>query len=183
MLHLIALLIGVVIGLLRGGRLSHLAQLKLRSLWFVGLSLVIQLLIFPLFSDAPLVPYATVPLHLLSYGLLIVWLAINLRRLPIGLLLIGAACNLIALASNGGRIPVSTTALERAGLGSTAERLLQEGVFGNGVRMGASTHVNVLGDWLYLPAWVPAATAFSIGDLLVAVGLAWLVARGMKADG
>jgi len=179
MLYLIAIAIGLAIGFARGGRLPHLVRLRLRWLWLVPVALLIQLLIFPLVSGAPLLPYAKAPLHILSYAILVFWLVMNVRGLPIGALLAGAACNLVTIASNGGYMPASTTALQRAGLGYTADRLQEGEILANVIRMSPSTRLNVLGDWLYLPSWIPFATAFSIGDVLIMVGLAWLIARGM----
>ena len=183
MLYLIALLIGVVVGFARGGRLAHLARLRLRWLWLVPIALVIQLLIFPLFAGGPLLPVATAPLHLISYSLLMIWLAVNLCVLPMGVLFLGATGNLVAVASNGGYMPASETALRQAGLGGLADRLLDGGAVANVVLMTPSTRVNVFGDWLFLPDGVPFATAFSLGDVLIMVGLAWLIARGMVANG
>jgi hypothetical protein len=100
-----------------------------------------------------------------------------------GVLLLGAVSNFTAVASNGGRMPASVTALERAGLLRAASGLLEGETPANVVLMSSSTHVNSLGDWLYLPESVPFATAFSIGDVLIMVGLGWLIARGMKANG
>lgn len=183
MLYLVALLIGLLIGFLRGGRLSHLSRLHLRWLWVVPVALVIQLLIFPLFSGEPLLPYATAPLHLVSYGILIVWLLVNLRLLSVGVLLLGAVCNLVAVAANGGYMPASITALERAGFQGAVDRLLQGEAVANVILMSSATKANALGDWFYLPERIPFSTAFSIGDVLIMVGLAWLIARGMVADG
>lgn len=182
MLYLVALLVGLVVGFLRGGRLSHLTRLCLRWLWLVPVALAIQLLIFPLFSGTPLLPYATAPLHLISYAILIAWLLVNLRLLPMGVLLAGATCNLVAVASNGGYMPASITALERAGFQGAVDRLLQGETVANVVAMSSSTKVNALGDWFYIPERIPFSTAFSIGDVLIMVGLAWLIARGMTAD-
>jgi hypothetical protein len=153
--YLVAILIGLVIGWLRGGRLSRLAQLRLRWLWIVLLALVIQLLIFPIFSESALLPYATTPLHLLSYAILIAWLAVNLRTAPMGVLLLGALSNFTVLASNGGRMPVSATALQQAGLARTAGGLLETEAVANVTLMGPSTHLNFLADWLYMPKWIP----------------------------
>jgi hypothetical protein len=182
MLFLAAILIGVVIGFLCGGRLSHLARLRLRWLWLVPISLVIQLLIFPLFSEAPLFPYATVPLHLFSYALVGLWLIVNLRMIPLVVTGVGALANFLAVAANGGRMPASVSALQRAGLEHAATQLGQHGVYANGILMGDGTRFNVLGDWLYLPGWMPFATALSLGDVLIMVGLVWLIARGMVAN-
>lgn len=140
------------------------------------------MLIFPLFSGIPLLPYATAPLHLISYAILIAWLLVNLRLLPMGALLAGATCNLVAVASNGGYMPASLTALERAGFQGAVERLLQGETVANVVAMSSSTKVNALGDWFYIPERIPFSAAFSIGDVLIMVGLAWLIARGMTAD-
>ncbi len=181
MLYLVALLVGLAIGRLSGGRLAHLARLRLRWLALVPVALVIQLLIFPLFSGSPLLPYGTAPLHLASYALLIVVVARNLHLLPMRGLLLGAACNLGTVIANGGYMPASVHALRRAGLDRVAERLLDGEAVANVTLMGPSTHLNGLGDWLYLPEGVPFATAFSVGDVLIMIGLAWLMAWGMRA--
>jgi len=182
-LYLLAILVGIIAGYLRRGRLHHLVELRLRYSWLILVSLVIQLLIFPLFSGAPLLPYGTVPLHLVSYAILVVWLGMNLRVLPIGVLLLGAACNLAAVAANGGYMPASAAALQRSGLVHAAEWLLEGHPVANVVLMTSSTRLNVLGDWLYAPGWIPFSTAFSIGDVLIVVGIVWLIVRGMVANG
>ncbi len=182
MLYLVAMIAGLGIGFLRGGRLRYLAQLKLRWLWLVPLALVIQLLIFPLFSGSPLLPYATEPLHLASYALLMLWLVMNVRTPPMSILSLGAICNFVVIVSNGGYMPASATALQQAGLAHIAERLLEGDVVANVTLMSALTRVNALGDWLYLPSWIPFSTALSIGDVLIAVGLVWLLVRGMVAN-
>ena len=182
MLYLVALLVGLVIGFLRGGRLSHLTGLRLRWLWIIPVALAIQLMIFPLFSRTPLLPYATVPLHVLSYVLAGVWLIANLREPPLVVMVSGALSNFVTVAVNGGRMPASETALRAAGWSETADLLVSQGDYGNVVLMGETTRLNWLGDYLYLPEWVPFAVAFSIGDVLIMVGLAWLIARGMVAS-
>jgi hypothetical protein len=96
---------------------------------------------------------------------------------------LGAVLNLIVIAANRGYMPASPTALARAGKAQAAERLVAEGVYGNVRAMGEGTRLDVLGDWLYLPHGVPLATAFSLGDLLIGLGLVGLVVWGMRARG
>jgi len=180
MIFLVAVLVGVLAGLLLGGRLSNLPSLKLKWLWLVLGGLVLQVLIFPLFSERPLLPYATVPLHYLSYGMVFLFLFLNLRVRPLLALGAGALLNLLPIAANGGRMPASATALARAGYVEVAERLASGSTHGNVLLMSEGTRLNILGDWLYLPSWVPFATAFSIGDLLIMIGVAWLIVRGMR---
>jgi hypothetical protein len=177
---LYGVVIGVLIGYLLGGRIARLVTVPLKNPWILFLALLIQFLIFPLFTERPLIPYGTAYLHGLSYFLVLVWLLRNLRIRPLWVLVGGALLNAAAILSNGGYMPASADALSRAGLVTTAERLLAEGTYGNVIRMGAGTHLNALGDRIALPDWIPFATALSIGDLMIMIGLAWLIARGMK---
>ena len=183
MFLIVSVLLGVAIGYATGGRLSHLARLRLRATWLVLLALLVQLLIFPLFTDRPLLPYATTSLHLSSYALVFLFLALNWRQWALLLTGVGAGLNLIAIAANRGYMPASPTALARAGKAEAAGRLAAEGVYGNVCAMGEGTRLDVLGDWLYLPQGVPLATAFSLGDLLIGIGLVGLIVWGMRARG
>ena len=180
MVFLYGILIGVLVGYLLGGRLSRLVSVPLRRSWILLLALLIQLLIFPLFSEKPLFPYGTAYLHGLSYFLVLLWLVFNLKIRPLWVLIGGALLNAAAILSNGGYMPASAEALTRAGLHTAADHLLHDGTYGNVVRMSAGTHLNALGDWIPLPRWIPLATALSIGDLMIMIGLVWLIARGMK---
>lgn len=171
--------IGILVGYLRRGRVAHLVSLRLRLLWVIPISLLLQLAIFPFFSERPLFPYATSSLHLLSYALILVFLVLNYRTFPLLIIGMGALLNLLVIAVNAGYIPSAPTALARAGSEDVAAYLLKEGTYGNVILMSEGTRLNFLGDLLYLPRWVPFATAFSVGDLIVALGLIWLIAWGM----
>ena len=174
--------IGLLVGFVVGGRLSNLGRLPLRWMGLLLPALLIQLLIFPSFTAKALVPVATAPLHILSYVLLSLWIVGNSRLLPIFVLGIGAICNLSVLLANGGFMPASIGALQRAGLPILAERLLNEGGYSNLVLMSADTRLNFLGDFLYGPKWIPFSSAFSIGDLLIALALTWLIVKGMRIN-
>ena len=176
-----AVLIGVILGYLCGGRISHLVTLKLRSLWLIFVALIIQLTIFPLFSNRPLLPYATNTLHLSSYALLLVFLVLNYRVFPLLVLGMGSLLNLLVITLNHGYMPSSLTALARAGSKAIADHLLAGDTYGNVVRMSERTRFNLLGDRFYLPHWVPFATAFSLGDLIIGLGLIWLIVWGMRS--
>ena len=134
----------------------------------------------PLVYAAAILPFAEVPLHVLSYVLLSIWIVVNARVLPVALLGLGAVCNFSVLIANGGLMPASSRALQQAGLDSLANHLMQEGSYANLISMSPSTHLNFLGDILYLPKWIPFSVAFSIGDLLIWLALIWLIVKGMR---
>ncbi|MFH1609844.1 MAG: DUF5317 domain-containing protein [Candidatus Bipolaricaulota bacterium] len=174
-----ALGIGIVAGLVRRGNLANLGRLRLRALYLILLALLIQVLIFPLGSGAPILKVGAAYLHLLSYVLLLGFVALNRRYPEILVMGVGLCLNLIAIAANGGYMPASAEALRRAGLHEVAAALEQGLRQGNTVLMDAGTRLNFLGDFLYLPGWVPLASAFSLGDVVLGLGLATLVARRM----
>ena len=45
--------------------------------------------------------------------------------------------------------------------------------------MSAQTRLNFLGDWLFLPAWFPLSSAFSVGDVILGIGAALFLYRRM----
>jgi hypothetical protein len=182
MIFLYAVVIGIAVGYALGGRLSHLAFLRLRGMWLVPVALVIQLLIFPLFTPNPVIPFGTAILHGVSYGLVLLWLLLNVRIRPLIAVGGGALLNIAVVSLNGGYMPASPATLERAGLISVARLLARGETYGNLVGMTPATRLNALGDWIGLPRGVPFATAMSVGDVLIMVGIAWLLAKGMKTD-
>ncbi|MFP3953660.1 MAG: DUF5317 family protein [Candidatus Acetothermia bacterium] len=182
MFFLWAVVIGLLIGLFRGGSLNNLDDYPLRGLPLVLLALVVQVLIFPLFTQDPLIAWGTNYLHFLSYGFLAVFVLINLRIWQVSLMGIGGLANLITISVNGGYMPASVHSLQGAGQNAVAESLLNYETYGNVIRMSSSTYLNFFGDWLYIPDWLPLSTAFSLGDLLVAFGLVAFLGIGMVSD-
>lgn len=178
MVLLWAILLGLLIGLVRHRGLAHLAALKLRAGWLVLLAVLIQILILPLGQNAqPIVTWGMEYLHIASYALLLLFAVINYRERALWLMALGMLSNFIVITVNGGHMPASLDALRAAGRTTTVERLLTDGVSGNVILMNEATKLNFLGDVFWLPSWVPFANAFSIGDLLLGVGVIWLLAK------
>ena len=107
--------------------------------------------------------------------------SINYRVWALLVIATGSISNLLVIAVNGGRMPSSVHALTSAGQPEIARKLVTEGAWGNVVLMSEKTRLDFLGDWLYLPHGVPLATAFSIGDLTIAIGLIILIVWGMRS--
>jgi hypothetical protein len=178
MVLLWAILLGIVIGVVRHRGLAYLAELKLRGGWLVLGAMLLQMLILPLGSAKPILTWGMEYLHILSYLLLLLFVAINYRERALWVMALGMLSNFLVIAVNGGHMPASVEALRAAGRTATVERLLTEGVSGNVILMSEQTKLNFLGDILWLPSWVPLANAFSIGDLLLGLGVVWLLGKG-----
>ncbi len=189
MLLLWALPLGILLGYLRGGRLANLARLELRGTGLVLAALVIQLLIFPLplpGREGPLLALskgATAALHLASYALLAAFVALNRKERGLLLMGLGMLLNVVVIAANGGYMPTYPELLAAAGRLEAAQKLKAMGTYANNVCInceGVSARLTFLGDVFYVPAGVPFANVFSLGDVLLAVGLIALLQAKMR---
>ena len=178
MFLLVAIVIGFAVGLIWGGRPGNLARLHLRWRGLIFLALVIQVAIFTSWSP---VPPALVPiLYILSDLIALVWLGRNIRIAGIPCVTLGSISNLAAILANGGRMPVDGSLLSRA-RGAAAEAAIASGHSAtNSVIATGHTRLPWLTDRFLLPPPFPFPTVFSVGDLLIGVGVAWLIAVGMR---
>ena len=167
---------GFIAGLLAGGSFANLERLSLRLWWAAVGALALQLIAFsPL--GAPLPAAAGVGMHLASYALLLAFVVANIRRPPVLCFGAGVAANTLCIAVNRGYMPAREAALRLAGLPVSATP------HNNSVLAGAGAHLAFLGDVFAVPHWLPLANIFSVGDLLIGVGLAWLIAETMRRGG
>jgi len=173
MLLLYSIPIGLVAGLLLGGRASSLAGVSIR--WW---PLAIGGLLFQLVLFSPAVA-ATIgdmgpALYVGSTLVVLVALLANLGQPGFRLILCGALLNLLVIVANGGQMPAAEAAV-RAVHGP-----LDESRFSNSVVMDESVPFFLLGDIFVLPRPIPLANVFSIGDVLIAVGGACFIAATMR---
>ncbi len=179
MLLLWALIFGLLIGLFRHGNLGNLAHINLKGRWLILGALVVQLLIFPLGHSAPLLQTGTEYLHFLSYFFLLMFIVLNRHYLGFIITGVGLALNIIVISANGGYMPASAEALRNAGLDQVAA-ILESGIHhGNTILMNADTKLNFLGDIFSAPKYIPFSTAFSIGDILIGLGIVVFLAIEM----
>lgn len=166
MILAVALVALGVLVVARGGSLGRLQDVRLHAPYLVVVGLAIQLVVVSLLpaSVPPLVARAV---HLESYVLVVAFLLHN-RHLPgLGTIGLGTAANAIAIAANGGVMPASPAALRFAGRATTSAG------FANSTAV-PHPHLAFLGDVFALPAGVPLANVFSVGDVLLVVG-AWIL--------
>jgi hypothetical protein len=166
-----AVLIGLLAGLLLGGRLSRLAEVPLRGRWLFFAAIGLQLVAYPPFVGVrPGNGVATV-LQVVSYGCLVAVTLLNVRLTGMAIAGAGMLCNLAAILANGGHMPGLPSALADAGL-------TYDGVRNNSVRDAAPNLPWLVDRWA-APGWVPWGTVFSAGDVLIAVGVAVVIAAAM----
>lgn len=159
-----SVLIGLALALALGGDLRRLLDYPLRLEWTAPLALAIQVITFS--GRLGLTAAETASLHLLSYGLLVAFVLANARTVTLLPVVAGLVLNTLAIAVNGGVMPVSPRAVSAAGIS----------ISGNAnVSLGA-THLRWLGDVFALPVRVPLANVFSVGDILIGFGMIGFIA-------
>jgi hypothetical protein len=149
--------------------------MELRWAWLLPLGFLLQGVAF--YTPLPSQEYV-VGLHLASYAVVVLAIGLNLRLMPLRVLGLGTLANLTAIAANGGFMPASPTALRAAGL-ERGIAALADRPLANSRLMDEHTLLPFLGDIFALPAEVPLANVFSVGDVLIALGVALLVGQAM----
>jgi hypothetical protein len=179
MISVVILLPVVAAALLRGGSLIHLAELRLRWVPLVLAALAVQLLIFTPFRAESLIPGWTPQLYLLSMAMLTIWVALNWRIPGMAVMALGLLSNFVAIAANGGYMPVSP---ESAQLAGRLQHYAAEGlpVANNSIATGDQARLWLLTDILPIPAGLPFANVYSIGDVLLTIGGALLCYRAIR---
>jgi hypothetical protein len=171
MFILYAIPLGIVGGYLLQGRLDRLGDIRFRWGWLAIAGLAVQVVLFsgPV-ADA--VGVAGPAIYVASTAAVLVAVLRNLTIPGIALVAIGAASNLLAIAANGGVMPASPDAIAALGASDGAG-------FSNSVVV-ADPALRPLTDIFVLPSWVPFANVFSIGDLLIGLGVVVVIAAGMR---
>jgi hypothetical protein len=169
---LYALAVGLVLGLLLGGRLSRLGDIRLRWPAVALAGLIVQIVLFaPGVGDrlgalAPLV-------YIGSTFAVLLFVLRNVRVTGFPIIALGAACNLAAIVANGGYMPASPAALRALGEPSAPAGYSNS-------REIADPLLVPLTDIFALPAWMPFANIFSIGDVLIGLGVAIAIMAAMS---
>lgn len=171
MFILYAIPIGIAAGLLLGGRLDRLGELRLRWAPLAVLGLLVQV---ALFADpvSAAVGDAAPAIYVASTAAVLVAVLRDVRVPGMALIALGAASNLAAIVANGGYMPA-----DPAALASVVE--LSPG-YSNSVVV-ADPALRPLTDLYALPPAFPFANVFSVGDVLIGIGIAVVIVLAMRA--
>ena len=174
MFILYALVVGFVLGLVLGGRPDGLANLQFRLPWLIIGGLLVQVV---LFTDqvATVVGDLGPWIYVGSTGLVFLGVLRNIDISGMKIVALGAASNLAAIVANGGYMPASRGALEA--LGKTDPT-----IYSNSATLEHPA-LEPLTDIFALPAWLPSANIFSVGDVLIALGVVVVIVAAMRSAG
>jgi MFS family permease len=167
--------IGLVLGLLAGGRITNLGSVRLRWVPLLIVALILRFGTELLLSQGvPIVETLRVPLLALSFALLIAGIWVNRTYPGMTLALVGTLSNGLVIILNGGYMPIWEPSLTAAGftpadVNSSIHILIP-------ATLDASflVHLGPLSDVIPIPLPIIQNVA-SVGDLFLMLGLAFFL--------
>jgi hypothetical protein len=174
------ILLGLLLGLLAGGRLQNLALAQLRWSWLLVASIVLRFgTEAALNAHIGLVEQLRLPLLALAYGLLLAALWMNRSYPGLSLAFLGVLSNGIAIVANNGYMPIWDVSLAAAGL--TPADVNRS--FHQVVSVDTSAFLSralILGDVIPLPIPIESLrNVSSLGDVFLSLGLAFFLFAGV----
>lgn len=172
MFLLYAVVIGLVVGLAFRGKPSGLASLEFRwaPLAIAGFAVQIALFSEPISDRVGVLGPA---IYVASTGLVLLVVLRNVRISGLAVVAVGAASNLAAIVANGGYMPASPSAAVAAGR-SVASTYSNSAIVD-------SAALAPLTDIFALPRWLPLSNVFSIGDVLIGIGIVVAIVIAMRS--
>jgi len=179
MLYLYIIIISIIIGLFRNGKLSSLSQISLERIELILLACLIQAgLIFLGQKKVKFVLDYSSYMIIFSYILLLLAVWYNLKLKGMKIIALGIIFNFIVIVANGGHMPVLLNSLYRVGLDDFAIAL-KEGIYVTHTLITEKTLFAFLADIIPLPFPFPDPSVVSVGDFLMFYGVFSLVQNAM----
>ncbi|UCH35404.1 MAG: DUF5317 domain-containing protein [Armatimonadota bacterium] len=175
--------LGIVIALIAGGRFSRLGRLDLRWPWVFVAAFGVRAVIVVLGVRGwqPVIGIAPA-LHILSYVLLLAAVVANRHLWAMWVAALGVAMNFAVIAANGGTMPADADLVGASGQQQMVQ-LVESGRYPTHTLLDAGTRLPFLADRYLLPHPYPRPSVFSLGDILITLGVVVLIMRGMGAFG
>jgi len=169
--------LGLVLGLLGGGRVEHLISIRLRLVHLVFLGFVLRIAAqFAIEAGNAPADALRLPLFTGSFILILLGLWANREQPGLSLAFVGVLLNTIVITVNGGYMPVWEPAYIVAGFGPEDALGPLHQVVPGVVSSEFLLRAGPLGDILPIPIPLPfVQNVASIGDVFLGVGLAFFL--------
>jgi len=179
MLYVYIIIISIIIGLLRNGKLSSLSQISLKRIELIVLACLIQGgLIFLGSRNIKFVLDYCSYMIIFSYIVLLLAVWYNKKLKGIKIIALGIIFNFIVIVANGGHMPVLLSSLYKAGLNDFA-LVLKEGTYVTHTLITEKTLFGFLADVLPLSPPFPDPSVVSVGDFFMFFGVFSLIQNAM----
>ncbi|MEB3102291.1 DUF5317 domain-containing protein [Ferviditalea candida] len=164
------IILSLILGLIRKGSLKGLARIELKYGWVFPLLLIFQIGVFYFQQSSDLIARFSSYSFMLVYivGLIFLWL--NRASSGFMWILAGVFLNFLAMAVNGGRMPVSVDVAAKV-LDPSYIQELTGGLYAKHAAMSDSTLLGFLGDVIAYNRPYLGPQVISIGDIIMNIGI------------
>lgn len=180
----IGIVIGIIVGLVLKGKITNLAELKLQGFSLVLISLAVQLAVLatPLAAWPWMVQNGNL-IYMITMAVLLVGLLYNRQYgWSFWLIIVGTACNIVVIAQNQGAIPVDLNKLSMAtgeSVANIAQKFAAHTELSYRTPLTPLSQLGWMGDIIYIPLPLFNSNVYSIGDIIISIGLAAFVVKVM----
>ena len=169
-----SIVVGLLLGLLFGGKLGRLADIRIRLVPLLLVAVVIRFgTELALGNGVAIAETFRAPLLGIGYGLLLFVLWHNRRYPGMALAFVGIASNAFAIVANGGWMPVWLPAYDASGIPGPLSSVLHVPLLADNPT-DFLVHLGPLGDLVPIPIW-PVNNVASVGDVFLSGGLAFFL--------
>ncbi len=166
------IVIGLIVGFIRGGwlkSLSGLSKIKLIAGWIFPLLLILQLVVYRLQDKYEVIHRYSGYIYIAVYVCGIVFLYLNRKQPGFKWILAGVLMNFLVMAFNGGKMPVSPEAINA--IDPSYLETVKNGDLGTKhILLLSSARLPFLGDIIPITKPYPLPQVASLGDLVMSMG-------------
>jgi Family of unknown function (DUF5317) len=173
MFILYSLVIGLAVGFALGGRASGLTALTFRWRWAVLVGIVTQILLFSTPLNGIVGPLGPV-FYVGSTALVLAAILVNWRITGMPVIALGAVSNMSAIIANRGYMPADPAAM------AALDQTIRDPYSNSAIV--ADPALLPLTDIFALPAWLPFANVYSIGDVVLSIGIVIVIVAAMRGE-
>ncbi|MEA2537401.1 MAG: hypothetical protein QOF11_1635 [Chloroflexota bacterium] len=167
--------LGLIAGLLAGGRLSNLTEVRLRWMAVIFLAVVVRYGTEAALSrNIPPAETLRLPLLVAAYVILLVGLWVNRRQPGLAIAFVGTLSNAVVIAVNGGHMPLWAPSLAAAGLTPADLVGPLHVLLPPAIDASFLAHLGPLADVIPIPLPLVRNVA-SVGDVIISLGLAFFL--------
>jgi MFS family permease len=167
--------LGLIAGLLAGGKITNLASVRLRWIGVLFLAVIVRFATeVAISAHIEIVQTLRLALFGLAFGLLLVGLWVNRSHPGLSLAFIGILSNATAVVINGGYMPIWEPSLIAAGFDPGTIVSPFHKILSGGLSADFLLHAGPIGDILPIPIPLIQNVA-SIGDLFLSAGLGFFL--------
>lgn len=164
-MFVMTIVIAILIGYMRHGKLKNLENLTIRLWYVLSLAFLIQILALRIENLSDIQFYL---LHMSSYVIIMYICWVNRHKIAIRIMAIGNLFNGLVIALNNGKMPVKVPAS------------IVDPVFDRGhILLDTTTRISMLGDILYIRIPTIKIYMLSVGDIFLMIGVFLLIQQGM----